>query len=60
MPQRKTIQPIQSVPAGAIENWARQTGRLHDNNPYAEMLELEGIGWEGNLNEMRMDRVEEL
>ncbi len=60
MARRQTIQPIESVPVGAIESWERQTGRLHDNNPYAGMLELEGVGWEGNLNEMRTDRVEEL
>ena len=43
-----------------IEKWVRQTGRLHDNNPYAQMLELEGVGWEENLNEIRADRMEEL
>ncbi len=43
-----------------IEKWARQTGRLHDNNPYTGMFELEGVGWEGNLNEIRADRMEEL
>jgi hypothetical protein len=40
-----------------VEAWARQTGRLRETDVYANILQLEGTGWEGDLNEMRMDRV---
>jgi uncharacterized protein YjcR len=41
-----------------IEAWARQTGRLSENSAHAAMLELEGSGWDGNLDEIRADRME--
>jgi hypothetical protein len=41
-----------------IEAWARQTGRLRETDPYSQVLQLEGSGWTGNLDEMRVDRVE--
>jgi Arc/MetJ family transcription regulator len=34
--------------------------RLAGSNDPRDMLDLEGIGWEGNLDEMRGDRVAEL
>jgi hypothetical protein len=40
-----------------IETWARRTGRLTDTDAHAGLLALEGIGWEGDLEEMRRDRV---
>jgi sirohydrochlorin ferrochelatase len=40
-----------------IEAWARRTGRLREADIYAALLELEGKGWEGNLDELRRDRV---
>ncbi len=40
-----------------IEAWAKQTGRLREDDIYADMLSLEGSGWEGNLEQMRTDRV---
>lgn len=42
-----------------IEAWARRTGRLRETDPYSQVLQLEGSGWAGNLNEMRTDRMEE-
>ena len=39
-----------------IEVWARRTGRLRDEDVYAGLLELEGSGWEGDLDVMRSDR----
>jgi len=42
-----------------IEAWARQTGRLRETDLYAQVLQLEGSGWAGNLDEMRMDRVKD-
>ena len=40
-----------------IAAWARQTGRLRDRDVHAALLELEGIGWEGDLDEMRRHRA---
>lgn len=42
-----------------IEAWARRTGRVREIDIYADMLQLEGTGWEGDLDEMRAARVEE-
>jgi hypothetical protein len=39
-----------------IEAWARRTGRLCETDMYANILQLEGSGWEGDLDEMRTDR----
>lgn len=39
-----------------IEAWARRTGRLRAPDIHAALLELEGTGWAGNLDEMRRDR----
>ncbi len=40
-----------------IEEWAQRTGRLSVRDVYAELLALSGIGWEGDLDEMRASRV---
>lgn len=40
-----------------IEAWARRTGRLRDADVQAGLLELEGIGWDGDLDELRGDRA---
>jgi len=40
-----------------IEAWARRTGRLRGEDLHAALLELEGAGWEGNLDELRRDRA---
>lgn len=40
-----------------IEEWARRTGRLGERDIHADVLALEGLGWEGNLGVMRADRV---
>lgn len=40
-----------------IEAWAKQTGRIREDDIYADMLSLEGSGWEGNLEQLRTDRV---
>jgi hypothetical protein len=42
-----------------IEAWAKQTGRLRTIDIYADILQLEGAGWKGDLEEMRASRVEE-
>ena len=42
-----------------IEAWAKETGRIPEIDAHAEMLELEGIGWEGDLGEMRTGRIAE-
>jgi hypothetical protein len=39
-----------------IEAWARRTGRLQEEDLHAALLELEGVGWERNLEEMRGHR----
>jgi len=41
----------------AIEAWARRTGRLRGDDVYAALLELEGAGWRGDLDEMRSHRA---
>lgn len=40
-----------------IEAWARRTGRLRDADAHAALLELEGSGWEGDLDGMRSHRT---
>ena len=40
-----------------IEGWARRTGRLQAGDVHAALLELEGVGWEGSLDEMRGHRT---
>ncbi len=40
-----------------LEAWARRTGRLRDADVHARLLELEGLGWEGDLDELRGDRA---
>lgn len=40
-----------------IEAWARRTGRFHEADIHSALLELEGMGWEGNLDELRRDRA---
>ncbi len=40
-----------------IEAWARRTGRLREGDVHAALLELEGVGWEGDLDELRRHRT---
>jgi len=40
-----------------IEAWARRTGRLREAGLHAALLELEGIGWLGDLDELRSHRA---
>lgn len=40
-----------------IEAWARRTGRLRETDIHAMLLELEGSGWQGDLDEMRGHRA---
>ena len=56
-PPRWTVsgQPAWDWPE--IESWARRTGRLREDDVHAALLELEGMGWRGDLEEMRTDRV---
>lgn len=39
-----------------IEEWARRTGRLRAKDVHAALLELEGSGWDGDLEAMRETR----
>jgi hypothetical protein len=40
-----------------IEEWARRTGRLREADVHAALLELEGAGWKGDLQELRSHRA---
>jgi len=40
-----------------IEAWARRTGRLRPADVHAELLDLEGMGWAADLDELRGDRA---
>jgi hypothetical protein len=40
-----------------VESWARRTGRLRARDLHAELLALAGVGWDGDLDEMRSSRV---
>jgi len=40
-----------------IEDWAKRTGRLRASNVHADLAELEGTGWSGDLDEMRASRT---
>ncbi len=41
-----------------VEAWARRTGRLRAADIYANILQLAGSGWEGDLDALRRNRVE--
>ncbi len=62
--QRKLMPPprwtVSGQPAwdwNEIEDWARRTGRLRTSDVHRELTELEGMGWEGDLEVMRESRV---
>jgi hypothetical protein len=62
--QRKLMPPprwtVSGQPAwdwATIEAWARRTGRISDADAHGALLELEGSGWKGDLDEMRRSRV---
>jgi predicted DNA-binding transcriptional regulator AlpA len=62
--QRKLMPPprwtVSGQPAwdwSEIEDWARETGRLGDRTLHASLAELEGMGWQGDLEAMRESRV---
>src|SRR2546428_6391057 len=40
-----------------VEEWARRTGRLKQVDVYDALLGLEGIGWKGDLAELRRART---
>jgi len=40
-----------------VESWAKRTGRLREHDIHADMLELEGAGWKGDLEAMRRGRA---
>lgn len=40
-----------------IEQWAIRSGRLRKRDAHADLLELEGMGWGGDLDSMRAGRV---
>lgn len=41
-----------------VEEWAKRTARLRENDLYAQLLALEEAGWQGELDELRRTRVE--
>lgn len=43
-----------------IEEWARQTGRLRLRDVHGELLQLEGMGWDLDVEDLRQSRVTEL
>jgi predicted DNA-binding transcriptional regulator AlpA len=62
--QRKLMPPprwtVSGQPAwdwNEIEEWARRTGRLRARDVHSGLAELEGMGWEGDLEAMRGSRV---
>lgn len=62
--QRKLLPPprwtVSGQPAwdwSEIEEWGRRTGRLRASGAHAALAELEGLGWEGDLDAMRESRV---
>ena len=58
MPQpRWTVSGQPAWDWAEIEAWARRTGRLREGDTHAALLELEGVGWEGDLDEMRSHRA---
>ena len=40
-----------------VESWARRTGRLAEPDVHAALLELEGVGWPGDLESLRAHRA---
>jgi len=40
-----------------VEEWAKRTGRMKEADLHDELLRLEGVGWAGNLAELRRARV---
>jgi len=58
MPQpRWTVSGQAAWDWSEIEEWARRTGRLRSRDVHAGLAELEGMGWEGDLEVMREGRV---
>jgi len=58
MPQpRWTVSGQPAWDWNEIEQWALRTGRLRPRDAHAALAELEGIGWEGDLETMRQHRV---
>ena len=58
MPQpRWTVSGQPAWDWSEIEQWAKRTGRLRAQDVHAGLAELEGMGWEGDLEAMRASRV---
>jgi hypothetical protein len=56
-PPRWTVSGLPAWDWNEIEEWARRTGRLRTRDVHADLAELEGMGWEGDLEVMRESRV---
>lgn len=56
-PPRWTVSGQPAWNWSEIEAWARRTGRLREGDVHGALLELEGTGWEGDLQEMRTHRA---
>jgi len=60
MPEpRWTVSGLPTWDWNEIEEWARRTGRLKAADVHADLAELEGMGWNGDLESMRESRVSE-
>lgn len=58
MPQpRWTVSGQPAWDWSEIEAWAMRTGRLRARDVHAGLAELEGMGWDGDLEAMRESRV---
>jgi predicted DNA-binding transcriptional regulator AlpA len=40
-----------------IEEWARRTGRMRAADAHEALAGLEGVGWDGDLETFRQDRL---
>jgi hypothetical protein len=56
-PPRWTVSGQPAWDWATIEVWARRTGRRRETDAHAALLELEGTGWAGALDEMRRHRA---
>ncbi len=56
-PPRWTVSGQPAWDWSDIEDWAKRTGRLKETDLYDELLQLEGVGWDGNLAELRRARA---
>jgi predicted DNA-binding transcriptional regulator AlpA len=56
-PPRWTVSGQPAWDWSEIEEWAKRTGRLKEADLYDALLQLEGVGWDGSLAELRRARA---